>query len=491
MRKVLLAAVCGAVAVAGVTVPAASDATTSAPGTSRALTWGTCPATTLPTPDLECTTVRVPLDYRQPSGKKITLAISRLPSTDPGRRRGVLLTNPGGPGISGLDFPQLLTLKGLPAPLPASVREQYDVIGIDPRGVGRSTPVTCDLTPEQIAIGNLPYARTPADVTAQARVAKAEAAQCADADTSWMLPHMTTANTARDLDTVRQALGESTASFLGVSYGSYLGAVYTTLFPRTTDRVVLDSVMGPEGYDITAMRGLARGMEDRFPDFAAYAAAHPEYGLGATPARVTRKYHQLADRLRRRPLGIFTESVFRGATFSKLYSTDFDNLAGIWQSLDRGVEPELPDDGADLQNTLAARFAVICGESDWPRSVARYQLDVAVDRVRYPKLGAASANISACAFWHEPSAGPKVAITGHGPSNVLLVQNERDPGTPLVNARRLRVAFGVRARMVTIDQGGHGVYGFGANRCGSDAMNTYLATGERPRQDVFCARETR
>ncbi|MFG1925270.1 alpha/beta hydrolase [Cryptosporangium sp. NPDC048952] len=491
MRKVLLATACGAVAAAAVVIPTVSDATSAPAGATQELKWGKCPATALSAtpglPELQCTTVQVPLDYQQRDGKKITIAISRLPSTNPEKRRGVLLTNPGGPGGSGLDTPQLFSLKGLPAPFPASVREQYDIIGIDPRGVGRSTPVTCNVTPEQIAISNLPYARNSADVANQAKVAKAEAAQCANAKTSWMLPHMTTANTARDMDTIRQALGEPTASYLGVSYGSYLGAVYASLFPKTTDRVVLDSALGPNGYDITAMRGLARGMEDRFPDFAEFAASHPEYGLGDTPEQVTKKYHELADRLYRKPVGTFTESVFRGVTFSKLYTSDLDALATMWQFLNKGVEPKLPTDGADIQNVIAARFAVICGESDWPSSVANYQRDVAIDRIRYPLLGAASANISACAYWQNPSAESKVPITDNGPSNVLIVQNERDPGTPLVNARKLRKAFGDRARMVTVDQGGHGVYGFGANTCASDAMNNFLTTGKRPQRDLYCA----
>ncbi len=489
MRKILFAAAGAAALAAAVIVPRVSDATPTTSATAEPLKWGKCPATALPTPDLQCTTVQVPLNYQDRDGKKITIAISRLPSTNPTGRRGILLTNPGGPGSEGLDFPQLMSLPGLPAPLPKSVREQYDVIGIDPRGTGHSTPITCNLTPEQIAISNLPYARTPVDVVKQARVAKTEAAQCAEAETGWMLPYMTTANTARDMDTIRQALGESTASYLGVSYGSYLGAVYTTLFPRTTDRVVLDSLLGPDGYDITAMRSLGRGMEDRFPDFAKYVVAHPELKLGVTPGQVTNKYYALADRLYHKKIGAFTESVFRGVTFSKLYSTDFENLAKIWQSVDKGVEPELPADESDPQSTLATRFAVICGESEWPRSIIDYQADVAVDRLRYPKIGAASANISACAYWQKPSTEAKVRITAQGPSNVLLVQNQRDPGTPLVNARKLRAAFGERARMVTVDQGGHGVYGFGANRCASEAMNTYLASGKRPEQDLFCEAE--
>ncbi|WP_290056597.1 alpha/beta hydrolase [Amycolatopsis solani] len=477
MRKALLAA---AIAVVGATtvVPPASAA-------PNALNWGPCPAGAFPTPDLQCTTVKVPLDYRDPGGKTIDVAVSRLPSKNPEKRRGVLLTNPGGPGGGGLDYPQLLKL----VKLPQDVLDTYDIIGFDPRGVAHSTPVTCDLTPEQIAVGNLPYAHGPADVVKQAALAKQEAKQCAEAETASMLPHLTTANTARDMDRIRTVLGEPKLSFLGASYGTYLGAVYTTLFPERSDRIVLDSNLGPGGYDIAAMRGFGRGMEDRFPDFAKFAAAHPEYGLGTTPAQVTAKFHELAARLDRTPIEGITGTVFRGLTFSGLYSTDLTQLAKDWQGLEEGRAPKPPaDPPTGVENLLASRFAVICGDSAWPRSIASYQVDVAVDRIRYPLLGAASANIGACAYW-APPAEPPVKITGRGPANVLMVQNERDPGTPLSGARKLRAAFGERARMVTIDQGGHGAYLFGPNHCGNTLVTEFLVTGKRP-ADTYCAAES-
>jgi pimeloyl-ACP methyl ester carboxylesterase len=479
MKKILLAA---AVAVAATAVaPAASAA--------ERLKWGPCPAGAFPTPDLECTTLPVPLDYRDPGGRKIDIAVSRLPSKHPEKRRGVLFTNPGGPGGEGLDYPQLLTIPNLPAPLPQSVRDQYDVIGFDPRGVGHSSPVTCDLTPEQQAIGNLPYAENPADVVKQAQVAKAEAQQCATSRTGWMLPHVTTANTARDMDRVREALGESTLSYLGASYGTYLGAVYTTMFPRRSDRIVLDSSLGPGGYDIDAMRGFAQGLQDRFPDFAKFAAANPKYGLGTSPAQVTAKFFELAALLEKAPVAGVDGSAFRGLTFGYSYGdAQFADLAAAWQSLDKGETPKVT--GEASENLLAARFAVICTESRWPRSVASYQADVTVDRIRYPMIGAGAANISACAYWPAPATEPKVRITGNGPSNVLMVQNQRDPATPLVNARKLRAAFGDRARMVTADQGGHGVYVFTKNQCANTAVTDFLVTGERPARDAFCAAET-
>ncbi|MBB1152946.1 MULTISPECIES: alpha/beta hydrolase [Amycolatopsis] len=479
MRKILLVAAVAA-SVATAVVPAASAAT--------AIKWEACPADANPGPGLECATLKVPLNYQDPNDRTIDLAISRLPSKNPEKRRGVLLLNPGGPGGEGLGYPSVLSLQvpGIPSPMPKDVLESYDLIGFDPRGVGHSSPVTCDLTPEQMAIGNLPYANGPRDVVKQAAVAKAEAKQCADAKTGWMLPYTTTANAARDMDRIREALGEQKISYVGASYGTYLGAVYTTMYPQRSDRIVLDSNLGPGGYDIDAMHGFGRGIEDRFPDFAKYAAANPQYGLGSTPAQATAKFYDLVGRLDRHPVAGITGGLLRGAAFSLTYSDfQFKKLAAMMHDLDQGKEPA-QDGPAASENTFASRFAVICGDSSWPKSIGAYQVNVALDRVRYPLIGAGEANIAACAYWAAP-VEQKVRITGRGPSNVLMVQNTRDPGTPLANARKLRAAFGDRARMVTVDQGGHGAYVFAANKCGNNAVNEFLATGKRPAADVFCA----
>ncbi|GCB45266.1 alpha/beta hydrolase [Streptomyces sp. NL15-2K] len=440
-------------------------------------------------PRLECSTLKVPLDYRDPDGRQIEIAISRLASKKPSQRRGVLLTNPGGPGITGLGYPAVLAA----SKLPQEVLDSYDVIGFDPRGAGRSTPVTCDLTPAQQKRGNVPpYAHTAADVTREAQNARAIAEQCATSRTAWMLPHTTTANTARDMDRIRTALGEPKLSYLGGSYGSYLGAVYTTLFPGRSDRIVLDSNLGPGGYDVTAMRSLARGMEDRFPDFAAFAAARPKYGLGTTPKQVTAKFFELAKRLEAKPVRGIDGTLFRGSTFDRLYSdADMPLVAEMWQALDkdRPLPPNTPPVLENMENFMAARFYVICGDSRWPETVREYQRNVVADRQRYPMLGGSAAGIGPCAFWPDERVEPPVRIGDRGPSSVLMVQNERDPGTPLAGARELRRAFGKRATMVTADQGGHGVYPFGPNTCANDAVTAFLTTGQRPAQDLACVAE--
>ncbi|MFF8550582.1 alpha/beta hydrolase [Streptomyces albidoflavus] len=438
-------------------------------------------------PPLECATLDVPLDYADPGGRQIEIAVSRLASEKPERRRGVLLTNPGGPGIGGLGYPAILAASGLPQ----EVRDAYDLIGFDPRGVGRSTPVSCGLTQEQQDRGNFPaWADTPGDVVREAEGAREIAERCAASPSAPLLPHIGTADVARDMDRIRAALGEERVSYLGASYGTQLGTAYASLFPGRGDRIVLDSNLGPGGYDHRAMRMLARGLEDRFPDFAAYVAAHPEYGLGTTPRQVRATYQELARRLEREPVQGWDGTAFRGFTFDRLYvDANMPELAKVWQALDTGGPvPEQPP-FPDVEPFMSARFAVICGDSPWPRTIREYQRDVRVDSRRYPLLGGTTANIGPCASWPRSWVKEPVRVDDQGPSNVLLVQNERDPGTPLAGAKALRRAFGDRAVLVTADQGGHGVYPFGVNGCANDAVTTYLTTGERPARDLACAAE--
>ncbi|HUQ57708.1 alpha/beta hydrolase [Lentzea sp.] len=484
MRKTLsLAAVVTAAAALVVTPGVSSAAPVSG------VRWAACPSD-VALPDLECGTLSVPLDYRKPEGRKTEVMISRLASKSQEKRRGVLLTNPGGPG-EGLTFPFFLKALGMPR----SVLDAYDVIGMDPRGIGYSSPATCDLTEEQMAAGSVPpYAVTQADVRKRADETKKMAEQCLKSSTADELPYNTTANIARDLDRVRAALGERKASFLGYSYGTYLGSVYATLFPKTSDRVVIDSNLPATGWDVEGGRLFGRGVEDTFPDFAKWAAAHPEYDLGTTPAQVRAKYFDLAGRLDAKPSAEGVNGqIFRLLTFTGLYATGdaaFSKMAAQWKALDTGtpLPPEEVPDVPRVESLISGRLHVICGDSEWPSSVRTYERNVAVDRVRHPMFGAAAANIQPCAFWPKP-VEKQVLPSGRGPRNVLMVQNERDPATPLAGARSTRRAFGDRAAMITVDQGGHGAYLIGKNRCANDRVSAYLLDGQRP-DDTRCAAET-
>ncbi|WP_217705986.1 alpha/beta hydrolase [Verrucosispora sp. NA02020] len=457
--------------------------------------WTACPADVVVPPtvqaQVQCATVPVPLDYGDPDGTRIELMISRIASTKPEKRRGVLMFNPGGPGGTGLDQPGFLIGQGLPA----SVVDAYDLIGMDTRGVGHSTPMSCGFTATDAYWANIPpYAVDDADVIRQAAIAEEVATRCAANDPDGRLRHLTTANMARDLDRIRAALGETKASFYGASYGSALGAAYASMFPATTDRIVLDSNIGDTHLDRDGLRRFALGMEQTFPDFATWAAArHDSYGLGRTPQQVRRTYFAIAERLDRTPSpdGL-TGPIFRYLTFAHLYGKmQYGNLARTWQAyLDPSQvpQPTTTETPSPTDNAFTVFLAVTCNDVAWPEDVDTYRRAVAEDRKRYPLFGAASANITPCAYWtHEPSE-PPVAISAEGARNVLILQNRQDPVTPLAGGKLLREKFGQRARLVTANESGHGVYVLSGNACALNLTTSYLVHGTMPTTDRTCPR---
>jgi pimeloyl-ACP methyl ester carboxylesterase len=483
-RAVLL----GILTAATVLSAPAANATPETPS----LSWQPCPDG-LPAP-LECATLAVPLDYRAPDGPKLTVAVSRKKATNPATRRGILLLNPGGPGGPGLSLP--LTIGQL---APQSVTDSYDLIGFDPRGTGHSTPQTCELTPEQQNPGKIiPYPSPDGNIDGNVTFARQVAQQCA-AHSGAVLPYITTANTARDMDGIRAALGEPKLSYFGISYGSYLGAVYTTLFPAQSDRIILDSVVDPRNVWRSVWQHWGESTEVRFGDFAKWAAErNPTYELGATPEAVRATYFTLAAKLDADPMqlpGLLLDgNVFRAQTRGALYSDqNFDALAKAWQAVQRGDVPGAARARADLaaepdpaQSQVATLWGIICDDVSWSHDVPQYQRDVLSDKRRFPVTNGMPSNVWPCTFWPTKPVEPVVRIGDRGPSNVLLLQNQRDPATPLLGAVAMRAALGYRARLVVADQGGHGAYLLTSNACISNAATGFLVNGTLPARDVYC-----
>ncbi|MFE9258262.1 alpha/beta hydrolase [Streptomyces sp. NPDC006879] len=441
----------------------------------------------------QCATIKVPLDYRKPAGRKIEVAISRYKTSKAAKRHGVLLFNPGGPGGEGLDMP-LMALQMLSK----SVRERYDLIGFDPRGVGHSTPVTCGLT-EAEGDPVRPYKRATfdRDVAWARKVARKCRARSGD-----LLPFITTRNTARDMDAIRAALGERKISYLGYSYGTYLGAVYTQMFPRRSDRMVLDSGVDPARIWRGMIQVWASGAEPVFTRWTKWAARRDaEYHLGTTPTAVSRKFWRLVARAEREPIVIdgqkFTGDDIRSARavfFSLQPAAEFVaalNEGAAGRSAHLPELPVAPLDGkvgpartVPADNGAAAFFAVICADTRaWPREPAQYRRDAVRDRARYPLYGDFVSNITPCAFWQK-GVEPATRVRNEVP--VLTVQNEWDSQTPLASGRGLHRAL-MGSRMVTVDEGeGHGVYLLAENSCVDEKVDRYLTGGRLPSRDVTC-----
>ncbi|MGW4890982.1 alpha/beta hydrolase [Kitasatospora sp. NPDC004240] len=505
MWKRSLRTICGTAALALAAALCAAGPAGAAPdpgagpgsGAHPALTWTDCPPdpNTAPVdPRLRCTRLRVPMDYRAPGGPTIEIAVSRLATAKPGLRRGILVHNGGGPGVASLNLPSVQATV-----YPQDVLDRYDLVGFDPRGVGYSTPLTCGRTPAQLPNELVfPFPGPDGSITGNVGFARDLARDCL-ANGGELVRHVTTANTARDLDRIRAALGERKISFKAASYGTYLGAVYAELFPGRTDRFVLDANVSP---DDTWHERLARwdpAGEIRFADFAAWAAERDAtLRLGATPEAVRANYLALAAKLDRTPVTHPVAGPVNGNLWRAIYRFDsyhtalFQEIADWWRYLaDDGNGPvpywwlNRSTPGVPADNDIAALVAVLCGDSPAPRDLGRYQRNVTASRAANPILGGMGANVWPCAFWPEPLE-PQVRVTDRGPANILLLQTTRDPATPYAGALEMRAALGGRARMVTVDGGNHGAYDPGAPSCAVTAADRFLTTGVLPRRDQFC-----
>ncbi|MFK4066732.1 alpha/beta hydrolase [Streptomyces sp. NPDC029674] len=487
-------------AVLTLTVPLAASASTAADAADAAdaavtgLDWGECEGRA-PGSRQECAVLDVPMDYAHPEGEKIQIAVSRVRSEKPAARRGALLLIPGGPGGSGLDGPS-----GKGQKLPRSVRDAYDLIGFDPRGLGRSTPVSCGFEQGDLAPSALrPWPGPDGSVAENMVTAKRQSDACAR-NGGELIRNISTANNARDIDRIRAALGEERLSAWAVSYGTYVGAVYSQLFPHRTDRVVLDSNDDPDPARVGRgwLAAHERGVEDTFPEFAEWASAPGnDHRLADTAAEIRPLFLRLAARLDREPIpwpganpAVLNGNVLRQTMLNAMDDPDddFPGLARLMNGALTGDLPPAPPAPPEkpLQNSVAVGSATLCNDVAWPTSPAHYQKGVTESRAKYPLTAGMPRNAMLCAAWpFEPKEDP-VRITDRGPSNILLAQNERDPNTPLSGALKLREALGRRAVMVTADATGHDTYLANGNACGDRTVSRFLATGKRPAHDTYC-----
>ncbi|GGX85534.1 alpha/beta hydrolase [Streptomyces hiroshimensis] len=493
-RNSLLLALSAAACATALTVPAHA-ASTPHPG---GLDWRPCTAENS-APGTECATLPVPLDYRKPGGPTVDIAVSRLRSDRPKARRGTLLLIAGGPGGSGV---------GDVAQQGEKVRKAtkgvYDVVGIDPRGVGGSTGADCGVSADDRQLVDFrAWPRPDGDISEGVARARRVAEACAR-NGGDVLRSLTTRNEARDIDSFRKALGEDKLSAVGVSYGTYVGAVYAQMFPERTDRWVLDSSADPDPTRVARgwLANMSQAAEDAFPDFARWAAdpARGEERLAERAEDVRPMFLALAAELDRKPRTFkdtghrLTGNVLRQSLQMSLYDRErYPTVARLMRAARSGGDGPLtvadPYPEPLSQRDAAVFAGVVCNDVAWPRDVSSYERAVAADRARYPLTAGMPASITPCAFWKDRPAEKPTRITSQGPSNILMVQNLRDPSTPHRGALKMREALGDRARLLSVDAGGHGVWLDTGNACSDRAVSRFLVTGQRPAGDTLCKAE--
>lgn len=502
--------VVGALAVAALPAPASASASASASAGPdplaryhhQRLDWKSCVQGSgdaigkeLEEAGAQCADVSVPLNYDDPDGRTITVAVSRIRATDTAHRVGPLLLNGGGPGGQTLGDPPWVrrAMK--------EVGARYDVVGVDPRFVGRSTPLDCKW-PTGSAFRGAGTDRAGFD--RMAAFAEELARRCRTHEGA-VLPYVSTRNTARDMDVVRAALGERRISYLGYSYGSYLGSVYATMFPGRVDRVVLDGVVDPDRFGPRLLRGTEPANRHALANWAAWAAARDAtYGLGRTRTAVLATVDRVQEAAARTPLRlgghrvdahVLPLVVFNGLSQDNDHA--FTDFAQAVRDLRRASDGHTVTPSPWLADTLtflltatdshygSVQTAILCGDVAAPRDTETYWRDVQRARPRDALFSPVTRSIGPCAFWETPRERPTV-IRDDLPA--LLVNATGDPRTTYRSAVAVRRAW-PSSRLLTLrnaDQ--HAVYGVFGSPCVDATVNAYLATGELPRRDVTCER---
>lgn len=461
--------------------------------------WQDCPADWGLEKPIQCGWVSVPLDYAKPYGKQIKLAVDHIGNTGTKKeRQGALIYNPGGPGASGLRFPRRVTTKNA---IWANVAKAYDFVGFDPRGVGHSAPISCVDPQEFVKAPKAdPVPDTEADKTAQRKLARAYAQGCAERSGA-MLPHMTTPNTARDLDVIRAALGEKKLNYLGVSYGTYLGAVYGTLFPGHLRRMVVDSVVDPSRENIWYEANLNQDIafEGRWKDWEDWVAAHDAaFHLGTTRAAVQAKWLELRATAKQNPIGgvvgpaelisFFQSAPYYDSSWVPVATVFSKYVAGDTKALVDAAAPDLSNTAGNIsaENGNAVYTAVECADAKWPTSWRKWDRDNTRLNKDYPFMTWANAWMNLpCATWPTKQLTPLDVRTHRGLPPVLIVQSTRDAATPYPGAVELHKRFKGSRLITEKGAGSHGVTGL-VNPCINTRVDAYLLDGRLDGGDVTC-----
>jgi pimeloyl-ACP methyl ester carboxylesterase len=478
----------------GVPVAAGAAPVTAAGFYAQKLRWQPCDN------GFRCARLFVPFDYRRPGWRAFSLPVIMRPAADPARRIGSLVINPGGPGASGISY--ALSSAGQ---FPPAVRDQFSIVGFDPRGVGGSVPALHCLTGPQLdrffQTDDAP--RTAAQLNAVVAENSFYAAQC-EKNSGALLPYVGTRDAARDLDVLRAALGDAKLTYLGKSYGSYLGTWYAQLFPARVRALVLDGAVDPRTPALTAATVQAQGFQVALGSFAASCMSQPRcpLGRGSDVTAGTARLQALLAKADQTPLtsnlgdgraadGALLTTGVAAALYSKAYWPILRNaLAGAFGG-DGTMLLELADllmernSNGTYSNLADANTAIDCLDRPWPRNLPAWQSAAAAAATSAPVFGAPDIWQSLqCAYWPVPSQ-PLPAIRAAGAPPVLVVGTTRDPATPYRWAQALSqdLASGV---LLGRNGDGHTAYLSGSS-CVDTYVNRYLVSLSVPRSGTVCS----
>jgi len=444
--------------------------------TPEPIEWDECGA-------VECATLEVPLDYEDPDGERIEIYAVRTPAT--GERKGALFTNPGGPGAGGAEFAEIL-----PLILPDQITEHFDIIGVDPRGVGGSTPVDCGVDATELYAVDASI-DSPEDEVALLDISQQYADDCGEQFGDY-LPHVGTRDVARDMDAVRAAMGDEQLSYLGFSYGTAIGQVYADLFPDRVRSMVLDGVLelGPTGLELAADQ--AAGFETALDRFVQFCDAAEGCEIAGESLAAVEEVLALAEA----PGGIPAPDADRpagpgeanlGISYA-LYSES------LWGDLDSALAAARGGDGSELVQLadgylgigdFEIYFAVNCIDFAWPTGDPDAFLEAAKATAESaPHFGEALVNdYIRCVEWPAPPV-PLEPTSAPDTPPILVISTTGDPATPYEAG--VNVADTLESGVLITNEGdGHTVVADG-KPCIDELVVAYLVDEEVPEDGIVC-----
>ncbi len=440
----------------------------------------------------QCRTIQVPQDWNnRGDGRTLGISLIRARADDQRDRIGSLLVNPGGPGGSGVDLAVYLT-QGLPA----EITRRFDIVGFDPRGVGRSDPLTCYSSADlDASFGSEPDPRTQAAFDEVVALNRKMVDACA-AKYGAKLPLYSTEQAARDIDQIRQELGDPKLTYLGYSYGTLLGAVYAQLFPDKVRALVLDGAVDPQANSVESSEGQAKGFELAFSNFAAWCADNASRcPIDGDAQEVVLK---LMEQARTRPIGYrdgrrATSGWILWAVVSAMYTkARWPDLGSALNDLSEGKAGGIfaladaysdRDPNGDYSNLFDANAAVNCADDGKPVTVDRIRSLQSEWRDKYPVFGSALAvGMLTCALW-PAQRDPYPVGPASGAPPILVVGTKGDPATPFDQTPKLAAMLGSG---VVLGWEGEGHTAYPETRCIAAAVNKYLISLEPPRNNTTC-----
>ena len=446
--------------------------------------------------DARCAKVTVPVDYEDPSGETTKLAVKVIPAPGGAAKRSIFV-NPGGPGGDATDYADAMA-----GEFGDEVRKTYDIVGVDPRGVGNSTPLQCMSDDDFLAFTNTdPDPNNPEEIAAL-RKSVVDLGTACEREGGKLAAHVSTEEAARDMDVVRGLLGRTQMDWFGASYGTQLGATYATLFPKTVGRMVLDGAVDPSLGAIDAGFGQTTGFQRALEAFAKDCVKRSGCPLGDDLQTGLARIADLMQGLDETPMETYdpNRELTEGLAFYGIAVTLYDERT--WNYLRDGLKQAFADDGSTLlqlsdayfrrdqdgkytENIGEVIYAVNC--LDAVKKPTEAEVVAALPRFEKasPVFGRALGwGALSCADWPIKATHPQVTISGEGAPPIVVIGTTRDPATPYEWAKALatQLSSGV---LISRDGDGHTAYGSG-NKCIGKAVDDYLVNGTVPKDGLLC-----